>query len=145
MFLLSIQFNSILSWGAAAAPQNKTHTRYDGRHTRRGAETFSCRYSSDDCWNPNKEGRQMAPFISTHRIPSAAAMVGTTTTYPGQCGKKSRFNEISNKSPPLQLHNSLHPILLETDRPTDPCRLNLRVLSFLLRTPLAGCSKVQYR
>lgn len=33
MFLLSIQFNSILIWGAAA-PQNKTHTRYDGRHTR---------------------------------------------------------------------------------------------------------------
>lgn len=128
MFLLSIQFNPQL--GGCCSTKQNTHT-IRVRHTRRGAETFSCRYSSDDCWNPNKEGRQMAPFISTHRIPSAAAMVGTTTTYPGQCGKKSRFNEISNKSPPLQLHNSLHPILLDTDRPTDPCRLNLRVLSFL--------------
>lgn len=91
----------------------------------------TCWYSNDD-WNPNqKRTKRDAKWLLFHlfHIPSATSTVGTTTKCLAVAEKNTNSTKYRTKAHQYSC-TIRHPIIpfpiQETNRPTDPCRLNLR-------------------
>lgn len=136
-----IQFNPQL--GGCCSTKQNTHTIRRTTHTERSRDFFVPIFERR-LLEPEQRGTPNGSFYFHTSHPLSSSNGGHNNNVPWAVWQEEPIQRNIEQKPTTTAAQLSAPHIAR-DRPTDPCRLNLRVLSFLLRTPLAGCSKVQYR